>query len=326
MKSKSILLLPALAASLLVLLLLPFVGMEMINPWTFLTSPDKGMLQLFWQLRVPRILAGVLAGAGLATAGVTYQAMFQNPLATPFTLGTASGASLGASIYIWSGLSFAVLGVPGLMLFAFLGALLAIALVYVMARLKDGLNAMTMLLAGVALSITFSSFILLFQYLADQAHSLRILRWLMGGLDVVGYGQLLQTVPFVLQGLIAMMMMTMELNLLATGPTLAASRGLDVHRAKLVILITTGIMVGAVVSLAGPVGFLGLMVPHIGRRLLGPDHRLLLPVSLVGGAVLLPACDTVARTIIAPAELPVGIVTALVGGPFFIWVLMRRRS
>ncbi len=324
MMGKPITLWILLGLSLVLLALLPFVGMEMINPWTFLSNPNVEMQQLFWQLRLPRILAGMLAGAGLATAGVTYQAMFQNPLATPFTLGTASGASLGASIYIWSGLSFALLGIPGLMLFAFLGALLAMALVYLIARLKDGLTGMTMLLAGVALSITFSSFILLFQYLSDQAHSLRILRWLMGGLDVVGYQQLLQTVPFVMQGLVAMLMMTMPLNLLATGPTLAAARGLDVGRVKLIILLTTGVMVGAVVSVAGPVGFLGLMVPHIGRRLIGPDHRLLLPVSLIGGAVLLPVCDTIARVIIAPAELPVGIVTALIGGPFFIWVLIRR--
>lgn len=307
-----------------VIFILPFVGMEWIDPLAIINQSNEHWQRLFWQLRVPRVLAGVIAGAGLSVAGLAYQAVFRNPLATPFTLGTASGASLGASFYIWSGWQINLLGLSGLSLFAFFGALIAIALVFIIAQLKDALATFTMLLAGVAVSIFFSSLILLFQYLADQAHSLRIMRWLMGGLEIVGYQQLLEILPFVILGIITVVLMSIHLNLLATGSELAAARGMNVKQAKLVLLITTGLMIGAIVSLAGPVGFIGLMIPHICRLLVGPDHRLLVPATILTGAATLPICDTVARTIMAPAELPVGIITALIGGPFFIWILLRR--
>jgi iron complex transport system permease protein len=305
---------------------LPFVGLEPLpwrEVWQF-SGSRPGMI--FWQLRVPRVLAGVFSGAALAVAGLTFQALFRNPLATPFTLGTASGASLGASLYLWTGWSFSLLGVSGLTLFAFLGALLALGLVYGFSRLRGGFPAETMLLAGVASGFLFSSLILLLQYLANQAHSLRILRWLMGGLDVVGFGQVLEPLPFILAGAAVIGLKRYDLNLLSVGEDLAAGRGVDVNRTKLLLILAVGLMVGAVVSVAGPVGFVGIMVPHVCRLLLGPDHRALIPASLLLGGVFLPACDAVARIIVAPAELPVGIITALLGGPFFLWLLLSRKS
>ncbi len=311
---------------LLSLLVLPFIGAEMLRPHEVFGDPGSSSATLFWVLRLPRVLAGMLTGAVLALAGLAVQALFRNPLATPFTLGTASGASLGASLYIWTGWSVSVLGLSGQTLFSFLGAAAALLFIYGLAWLKDNMAAETLLLAGVAIGIFFSSLILLLQYLSDQAHSLRILRWLMGGLEVVGYRDLLQSLPLALVGLVIIMFHGFELNLLSTGEELSQARGLDVPRVKLLILSGVGLMVGSVVALAGPVAFIGLMVPHVARLLLGPDHRRLTWAVLFLGATFLPVCDVLARLILAPAELPVGIITALLGGPFFIWVLTRKKT
>jgi len=309
---------------ILSLFILPFLGLEIFWPQDVFHSGNERILQIFWNLRVPRVFTGALVDAVLALAGLSFQAVFQNPLATPFTLGTASGASLGASFYIWTGWSISVLGIPGITIFAFLGVLLALSLVYGFSQLKDGMSTATMLLAGVAVSIFFSSLIFLMQYLANQAHSLRILRWLMGGLEVVGYWQLLQPLPFVLVGVIVLFLFRWDLNLLSIGEELAAGRGVAVKRTKLILLISAGLMVGAVVAIAGPVGFIGLIIPHICRLWLGSDHRLLVVASLLLGGFFLPWCDMLARILVAPAELPVGIITALLGGPFFLWMLLQR--
>lgn len=306
------------------LVALCFVGVEPI-PLDRLFVPGSVASQIFWSLRVPRVLAGILTGAVLAVSGLVFQAVFQNSLASPFTLGTASGASLGASLYIWAGWSFSLFGLSGITLFAFLGALAALGLVYAFSRAQYGMARETMLLSGVATSIIFSSLILFLQYFSNQAHSLRILRWLMGGLDVVGYQQVLEPCLPALAGIAVAVLFRSELNLFAAGEDLARGRGLDVNRVKLVLLLFTGLMVGAVVSVAGPVGFVGLMVPHIARQMLGSDHRTLVPATLLLGAIFLPACDALARVLLAPAELPVGIITALLGGPFFIWILLTRR-
>ncbi len=317
-------LLPLLGLCLLALAVLPFIGLRILTPAEVWLQAGGPASDIFWKLRLPRVLAGMLAGASLAAGGLAFQALFRNPLATPFTLGTASGASLGASLYIGSGCSFALLGVSGVTLSAFLGASAALALVYGLTRVRRAMATETMLLAGVAVGIFFSSLILLLQYLSNQAHSLRILRWLMGGLDVIGYQSLLQALPMVLPGLILICLLRYDLNLLTGGQELAASRGMNVDRVKLLLLLAVGLMIGAVVSVAGPIGFVGLMVPHVCRRWYGPDHRILLPATLLLGAAFLPACDAAARLLLAPAELPVGIITAILGGPFFVWILIQR--
>jgi len=183
-----------------------------------------------------------------------------------------------------------------------------------------------MLLAGVAVSFFFSSVILFLQYMTDPSRSFRMLRWVMGGLEgFVGFEALWQTLPFVLSGSLVAWYLTHELNLLATGEEFAFSRGVNGGRTKLVLFAAVSLMIGAVVAVCGPIGFVGLMAPHICRLLVGPDHRYLLPLSWLFGGAFLVVCDTAARMLMAPMELPVGILTALLGGPFFVWLLLARR-
>jgi iron complex transport system permease protein len=204
-----------------------------------------------------------------------------------------------------------------------LGALLAIGIVYGLSRLKRDSSAGAMLLSGVAVSFFFSSLILLVQYTADFYDAFRILRWLMGGLQMVGFTAPLQLMPFVLAGAFITAVMVGELNLLTTGEDLAASRGVAVMRVKTILFLSVSVMVGVIVSMCGPVGFVGLMCPHICRLLVGADHRRLLPAALLFGGAFLVICDTIARTAFAPVELPVGIFTSFLGGPFFLWLLIK---
>jgi iron complex transport system permease protein len=220
-----------------------------------------------------------------------------------------------------------VLGIPGSTWFAFGGALCAILLVYGFTRIKQGFSTATMLLAGVAISFFFSSLILFLQYLSDFTRTYRMLRWVMGGLDnVVGFGDVRNVLPFVVAGALVVLYLRHELNLITTGEELATARGMAVGRVKIALFFTASLMVGAVVAVCGPIGFVGLMAPHICRLLIGPDHRYLTPAALLFGGAFLVLCDTLARTIMAPTELPVGILTALLGGPFFLWLLLGRSS
>jgi iron complex transport system permease protein len=303
----------------------PFVGMERIPLATLWDTSDSTAAMIFWHLRLPRVLMALVAGAGLAASGLAFQAVFRNPLAEPFTLGVASGAALGASIYIHLGLPFSLLWISGSSWFAFAGALLAIALVYGLTQLRQGFSTATMLLAGVAVSFSFSSLILFIQYRSDFTQSFVLLRWVMGGLHgVVGFGEVFTLLPLVAAGVAIVLYLTHELNLVTTGEELAASRGVAVNQIKTVLFVAVSLMVGGIVSACGPIGFVGLIVPHICRLLVGPDHRWLTPATLLCGAILLATCDALARTLMAPTELPVGILTALLGGPFFLWLLLGR--
>ncbi|NTV52228.1 MAG: iron ABC transporter permease [Candidatus Firestonebacteria bacterium] len=318
-------LLAALAA-LTEFLLLPLLGLQTLSLRDVWMHPAGSAGQIYWQLRLPRQSVAFLAGAGLALGGLAFQALFRNPLATPFTLGTASGASLGATFYLWAGWSFQVLGISGTAFFAFGGALLALGSIYLLSRARRGFPTETMLLAGVALSFLFSSLILLLQYLSNQVHSLRILRWLMGGLDVVGFQSFWEALPWVGLGTVILIWRRWDLNLLAAGEDLAAGRGMAVERSKILIMSAVGLMVSAIVAVTGPIGFVGIMIPHVCRLILGPDHRYLTGAVLLLGGVFLPVCDAFARMVLAPAEMPVGIITALLGGPFFLWLLIRQRK
>jgi iron complex transport system permease protein len=267
-----------------------------------------------------------LAGAALAVSGMAFQALFRNPLATPFTLGVSSGASLGAALWIHLGWTASLGYVSGVSLFAFSGALLAITLVYGLSRIRQGFSTATLLLAGVAINFFFSSLILLLQYLSDFTRTFRMLRWVMGGLDkVIDFPEVFGVLPFAVSGCAIVLYLTHELNLITVGEELATSRGVEVNRTKVVLFFAASLMVGAVVAICGPIGFVGLMAPHICRLMIGPDHRYLTPATLLFGGAFLIVCDSLARTIIAPTELPVGIITALLGGPFFLWLLLGRR-
>jgi iron complex transport system permease protein len=326
-KHKLILLTILLVLAIIVLSGAPMVGMRTV-PASAILHPASGRMEsdIFWKIRIPRVCISFLAGAALAVSGMAFQAMFRNPLATPFTLGVASGASLGTAIYVRLGLVFSVLGISGMSVSAFTGAILSILLVYGLSRVRRGFSTTTMLLAGVAISFFFSSIILFTQYMSDFTHSFRILHWLMGGLEVVGFESVLNMAPFVISGSAIILYMTHELNLMMTGEEIAISRGVSVWKTKKVLFFATSLMVGGVVAICGPIGFVGMMAPHICRLLIGADHRYLTPATLLFGGVFLTLCDMLARTLIAPAEIPVGIITALLGGPFFVWLLLGKSS
>jgi len=308
-----------------VLVLAPFIGMEWIAPGDVLGAGAKPVeAKIFWHIRVPRVLVAFLAGGGLALCGMTFQALFRNALATPFTLGVSAGASLGAALCVWIGLGVGWLAMSGVTLAAFLGAVGSMALVYGLTRIKGGFSTATLLLAGVAVNFTFGSLILFVQYISNLHDAFRILRWMMGGLEVSGYGDVLVVAPFVVLGTGVLLYLVHDLNLLTTGEDLARSRGVPVGRTRGVLFVVTSLIVGGVVAVCGPIGFVGMMAPHICRLLIGADHRVLAPASLLFGGGFLVLCDCVARTVMAPAEMPVGILTAMLGGPFFVWLLVSR--
>ena len=286
---------------------------------------DNVDAQIFFVARLPRTLAGAIVGAALASAGVIFQGLLRNPLATPFTLGVSSGAALGAMLAITFNWTFGVPGISAVAGAAFVGAGGAVAIVYALARAKHrGLSTDVLLLAGVTMNAFFSALILAVQYFADFADAYRTLRWLMGDLDVSSYEPIASALPLLVVAFVAFAWLARPLNLLSLGADSAETRGLSVARAQRGAFFSASLATGAAVSIAGPVGFVGIIVPHLVRLLVGSDHRVVLPASAFFGAAFLVGCDVLARTLIAPVEVPVGVITALIGGPFFLWLLVRK--
>jgi iron complex transport system permease protein len=306
-----------------VLLTAPLLGSQPVSLAAALRG-EPTAAAIFWQLRLPRVLLSLLAGGGLALSGLGFQTLFRNSLAEPYTLGVASGAALGAVAALRFETAASPLGLSAVALASFAGALGATALVVGLALRRQGVATQTLLLAGVAVSLSCSATILFLQYLADSTQTFRMVRWMMGGLAVVGYREVLWLLPWVLGGSVVLLALRWDLNLLLTGEELAASRGVDIGRLRLQVLLATSLMIGSLVAVAGPIGFVGLIVPHIVRRWVGHDHLFLAPACLLGGGAFLTACDAAARLVMAPAELPVGVLTALLGGPFFLWLLILR--
>lgn len=313
--------------SIVILLVSPFIGIQLISPAEIgAAASGTANHTIFWEIRVPRVVLAALCGAALAVGGVVFQAMLRNPLAAPYTLGVSSGAALGAAVYVRTGVAISVLGFGGESFAALIGAVGAAVLIYGLTRSRGGFSSSTLLLAGVAISLSLSSLVLFVQYTANVYDSFRLVRWLMGGLTVVGYSDVFNVLPFTIIGGAVAILYRHELNLLLTGDDLAQSRGVDVHQTTRLLFGTVSVMVGGVVAVCGPIGFIGIMAPHICRFIIGHDHRALIPASMIFGAAFLAACDAIARVALAPAELPVGVVTALIGGPFFIALLMSRRA
>ena len=276
--------------------------------------------------RLPRILLAAITGGALAVAGAVLQALMRNDLAAPTTLGVSSGASFGAVLAISLGLSFTVFGFSSIPVAAFLGAIGAMMLVFGIVRTRNSeLPTSMVLLAGVTVNFFFAAMVMFIHYLSDITQSFRIVRWLMGGLDITDYQTVFSICPFIVLGLGVLMYLARDLNLISTGAHSAMSRGVNVVKVQRIALVCAALITGAVVATSGPIGFIGLIVPHIVRLLIGPDQRLLIPASLMFGATFLIICDTIARTILAPTEIPVGVITAMLGGPFFIWLLRRQR-
>lgn len=314
-------------AMLATLVATPFIGSTPLSLARVFSAEipfaDNLDAQVFFLARLPRALAAALVGGTLAAAGVVFQGLLQNPLATPYTLGVSAGASLGAMVAITFGAALPFFGVTGASL---TGATLAVLVVYALAQARHrGLSTTVLLLAGVTLNAFFSALILFVQYLSDFAQTFRAIRWLMGDLDVAGYATMLAAVPFLLGAFAAFVWLARPLDLLTLGPDAATAKGLDVTRAQRVAFFSASLATGAAVSVGGPIGFVGIIVPHLVRLVVGADHRLVLPAATLFGATFLMLCDTLARTLFSPLELPVGIVTAIIGGPFFLWMLVRGR-
>jgi len=311
------------------ILVAPLVGSTRIS---FTRAFDRSLpftqntdAQIFFIARLPRALAGAVVGAALATAGAVLQALFRNPLAAPETLGVSAGASLGATLAIFLDLSRGIGPFSPVTIASLAGALLAMAAVYLLASApRRPMSTALLLLAGVSLNALISALIVFVQYLSDFTQTFRAMRWLVGDLDIGTYTPIGTAAVLLLAVFTMVAPLASTLNVLSLGPALASTRGVNVERAQRVAFFSASLATSLAVSLAGPIAFIGIVVPHIVRLLVGADHRLVLPAAALFGAAFLIACDVVARIVIAPVELPVGIITAVLGGPFFIWLLVRK--
>ncbi len=283
-----------------------------------LFSPGVG------ELRLARVLLTVVVGAGLSIAGVIFQALLRNPLADPYVLGASSGAGLAAATVILLGWSVAGAWVlPGA---AFAGSLLTVILVYALARGAGGaLPIHSLLLAGVVVGAVLSSLLMFLVSVAPPERIHNVMWWLLGNLQVFDWGLLRAAAVVVSAGLAAAIILARDLNLMTLGEESAAHLGLNVEQTKTLFLVLASLITGAVVAAAGLIGFVGLIVPHSVRLALGPDHRRLVPASALAGATFLVLADAFGRTVMAPLEIPIGVVTAALGGPFFLFLLKRRR-
>lgn len=280
---------------------------------------------IIWSIRLPRVLLGVLVGASLSIAGAAFQGMFKNPMADPFVIGISSGAALGASIAIILRLSTPFIGVSAISIFAFVGALITVFVVYNISRIKDKVPVTTLLLAGIAIGqfLTAIMSFLMVIYSNDMA---KIIYWTMGSLAGKGWEPLLRISLPVIVSIVLINFFARDLNIMLTGEETAKSLGINVEKTKVYILVLGTFMVSMTVSISGIIGFVGLIIPHIVRILIGPDHRVLLPASALTGGIFMIFADTIARTIISPVEIPVGIITAMFGGPFFLYLLKKTKS
>ncbi|WP_171058679.1 FecCD family ABC transporter permease [Brucella haematophila] len=286
---------------------------------------------IIMEIRLPRIILGMLIGAGLAVSGAVMQGLFRNPLADPGLVGVASGASLGAVSMIVLGGSvlapvIAVLGIYALPLAAFFGGLATTLLLYRVATRRGRTSVATMLLAGIALGALAGAATGVLVYMADDRQLRDLTFWGLGSLAGATWSKIVAAGPIIAVVLIAAPMLARGLNALALGEAAAGHLGIQVQRIKNVAIVTVAAATGATVAVAGGIGFIGIVVPHMLRLSIGPDHRYLLPASALLGAILLLLADAVSRTIVAPAELPIGIITAMCGAPFFLWILLRQRG
>jgi len=284
-------------------------------------NPDY---EIFIQVRVPRIVLAAIVGAALACSGAVFQGLLRNPLADPYILGISSGAGLGAVVAVICGFNWTLWGRSPIAVFAFAGALGTVWLVWLIGRLAGRSNVTGLLLAGVVVNAFFSAVIMFLTSIAksDQIHS--TIFWLMGNITEEEWFVLWLSGGCVTAGVIALFWISPQLNVISFGEDDAHSMGVSTAVIQTVAFAVAAAITAVAVSLSGLVGFVGLIVPHAVRLLLGPDHRQLLPVSAVVGAIFLVACDTAARIVVAPAQLPVGVVTAIVGGPFFLILLIRQ--
>lgn len=299
---------------------LPFIG-NLVNP----SGVSKVEEIIIIEIRMPRIIAGTLVGAALAAAGVVYQGIFRNPMADPYVIGVSAGAALGASLAIVLGAGFTLIGVSTVPVSAFVGSLAAVFLVYNISRVGSKVPVTTLLLSGIAVSIFLSAIVTILKVIAgEKLHALVF--WLMGGFSYTEWKDVWAVLPLICLGTAIIYFYARDLNILILGEETAQHLGVEVEKVKRILLISGSLVTAAAVSVSGLIGFIGLIIPHLTRILIGPDHRVVLPTSIIVGAFFLVICDAVARVIVSPAELPVGVITALSGGPFFIYLLRKKKE
>ena len=291
--------------------------------WQELQTNETARM-IFFRLRIPRVLLAMIVGASLSAVGAALQALFRNPLAEPFTLGVSGGGALGASVAIALGFGASLGGVPLVFLTAFAGAAVFVAIVYRLASSGPVFRPGALLLSGVVLNLIAGAGVLMIQFLTDYTRALQILRWMVGTLDVVGVDLVWRMALFLLPGLLLLLYCTRDLHLIAMDEEAASALGVDVRKVERMVYAASSLVVGVAVAVAGPIGFVGLIVPHTVRLVFGEDLRIVIPCSMLLGAGFLVAADTVARTLLGASELPVGAITALVGGPLFLVLLARK--
>ncbi len=288
-------------------------------------ASDEAAANILWNIRMPRVVLAGLVGAALAIAGAAFQGLLKNPLADPYTLGVSSGAAVGAVMTLFFGISIPFLGLFTLPVISMIGALVTMLAVMGFARLVDrSMKMETVILTG----IIFSSFLgsIMSLMIALTGEELRqIIGWLLGSVSMRGWPYVQMALPFVLVGSFVLWLYRRELNAMLFGEERAQHLGVDVKRSKMAILIGGSVLTGSAVAVSGTIGFVGLVVPHMTRLVWGSDHRHVLPLSFINGAALLIVCDLVARTIISPTELPIGVITAFIGAPVFAFIFFRQR-
>lgn len=310
---------------LIVLFTAPFIGSYSINISSIfnVNTTDN---YIFFHTRLPRVTAGFITGGILAVSGLVFQSIFKNPIATPFTLGVAGGASLGAALYIFFAQSVAIMALLGQTVAAMAGALITIFIVFFLSAVKRKLNNTTLLLSGVAVNFFTSALIMFMQYFADINQSYNITRYMIGNLAVVTNDNILLMLPVSFAAFFIIYLFHKELDILSMGENIAAGRGVNITYSVTILYFTVSLAIAAITASAGPIGFIGMIIPHIIRLFISYKNKILIPVSFIFGGAFLVMCDTISRTIIAPAELPVSIITSIIGAPFFIFLILKTNK
>lgn len=297
---------------------------ERVTSGFTLSQPQERFSNIIFQLRLPRTLLVMLVGAALATSGGAYQGLFQNPLADPYLIGVASGAGLGSIIAMTIRWPQDTLGYFAIPISAFVGAILAVVLVYSLAKVGKTIHNTTLILAGVAVS-SFSNAVTSFLLINAGGELRRAIVWMMGGSTLIGWKPVLASSPYILLGILLLCSTGYQLNVLQFGDEEAQQMGVPVKKVRIFIILAATLTTAAAVAFAGTIAFVGLVVPHILRRFVGNDYRKILPLSALGGAIFLVASDIIARMLLAPQEIPVGVITILFGAPFFLFILRRTK-
>lgn len=323
-----------LIAGFFAILIIGFVGLNFgaiaIQPKKILSilwnrKTDNSLGLIIWELRIPRLIMAMLTGMTLASVGGSFQGILRNPLADPYILGVSAGAALGACTALTVQYTIGIYLTPYLPFFALIGSFFSVTLVYLLSKKRSLMPISDLLLAGVAVNFFFSAIITLLLAISKR-ETRTMLFWLMGDLSTSSWNKIFLIFIPVFLGTILLVSFSLELNAMALGEEEALYLGIQTEKLRLKVFFIGSAMIAIVVSFTGLIGFVGLVIPHIARLLVGPDHRIMLPVSALAGSIFLIICDTLARTIIAPTEVPIGVITALVGSPLFIHLLKRRNE